>query len=106
MILSTYDSVDPPTNVRSTVLSTRSVQVTWTLPSSLSDVTGYLISYTTTASYTSGGSLIVSGNSATSVILNNLEEGTTYTIIVQSTSNNGFSSNSNAVTVTTYTAGK
>ena len=40
----------PPTNVRATVLTPHSVEVTWTVSSS-PDVTGYLISYTTTASY-------------------------------------------------------
>ena len=50
---------------------------------------------------------MVSGNSATSGILNNLEEGTTYTITVQATaSNHKRSNNSNEVTVTTYTACK
>ena len=87
-------------------LTTRSVQVTWTLSTS-PNVTGYLISYTTDASYISDGSVMVSGNSATSGTLNNLEEGTTYTITVQATtSNNIRSGNSNEVTVTTYTAGK
>ena len=88
------------------MLAPRSLQVTWT-PSSSPDVTGYLISYTTTASYTSGGSVMVNSNSATSGTLNNLEEGTTYTITVQATaSNNIMSGNSNAATVTTYTTGK
>ena len=95
----------PPTNVRATVLTSRSVEVTWTVSSS-SDVTGYLISYTTTASYVNmndrSKSVMVIGNSAT---LTNLEEGTLYTIIVQAISNNG-NANSNAVSVTTYTDGK
>ena len=96
----------PPTGVMVIVLSIRSVDVTWTLSTS-PDVIGYLISYTTTASYTSGGTMMVSGSSTTSGTLNNLEEGTTYTIIVQATtSNNIRSGNSNEVTVTTYTAGK
>ena len=87
-----------------TVLTPRSVEVTWTLSSS-SGVTGYLISYTTTASYTSGGSMTVIGGSTASHALNNLEEGTLYTITVQATSNNGMSVNSDAVSVTTSTAG-
>ena len=92
----------PPTNVRATVLTSRSVKVTWTVSSSL-DVTGYIISYTTTASYTSGGSVTAS---ATSHNLTNLEEATTYTITVQATtSDNRMSVNSNAVSVTTYTDG-
>ena len=100
-----FTYTEPPTNVRATVLTPRSVEVTWTLSSS-SDVTGYLISYTTTASYTSGGSMMVSGNSATRGTLNNLEENTLYTITVQATVSNGMSANSTAVSVTTYTDGK
>ena len=83
------------------MLTPRSVEVTWTLSSS-SDVTGYLISYTTTAEYTSGGSVMVSGNSTTRGTLNNLEENTFYTITVQATTNDGrMSANSIAVSVTT-----
>ena len=89
------------------MLTPHSVEVTWRLPSSTSRVTGYLISYTTTASYASGGSVMVNGSSTTSGTLNNLEEGTTYTITVQATaSDNRRSSESNAETVTTYIAGK
>ena len=98
-------SIGPPTNVRATVLTPRSVEVTWTVFSS-PDVTGYLISYTTTAEYTSGGSVAVNG-SITSHTLNNLEESTLYTITVQTaTSNNRMSVNSAPVSVTTYTDGK
>ena len=93
-----------PTNIRATVLTHRSVEVTWTISSS-SDVTGYIISYTTTASYTSGDSVRVNGRTTTRGILNSLEEATTYTITVQATSNNG-NANGNAVSVTTYTDGK
>ena len=98
--------VDLPTNVISTVLTPRSIQVTWTPPSSLSDVTGYLISYATTASYARNGSVMVNGSNATSGTLSNLKEGTTYTITVQSTSNDGLCGNNNAVTVTTQAIGK
>ena len=94
----------PPTNIRATVLTPRSVEVTWTV-SSLPNVTGYLISYTTTAEYTSGGSATVNGGSTTSHTLTNLEEGTFYTITVQANSNNG-NANSAPVSVTTYTDGK
>ena len=97
-------SAEPPTNVMVTVLTPQAVQVTWTL--SLSpDITGYLISYSTTASYTSGGSTTVSNT--TSGILDNLEEGTTYIITVQAMVNNSsLSGNSEAVSVTTQTIGK
>ena len=98
----------PPTNVRVTELTPRSVQVTWTLSTS-PDVTGYLISYTTDASYISMNDRSRSmpvGNTR-SGILNNLEEGTTYTITVQATAgNNRRSGNINAVIVTTCTTGK
>ena len=99
-----FTATQPPTNVRATVLTPRSVVVTWTVSSS-PNVTGYIISYTTTASYTSGGSVTVSGGTTTRGTLNNLEESTTYTITVQAISNNG-NANSNAVSVTTYTDGK
>ena len=96
---------EPPTAVKATVLTPRSVEVTWDQSSS-SDVTGYLISYTTTASYTSGGSVTVSGRSTTSHTLTNLEEDTLYTITVQATTSDGMSANSNEVSVRTYTDGK
>ena len=87
-------------------MTARSVEVTWNgfLPSS--GVTGYLISYTTTASYASNGSVPVNDVNATSYTLTNLEEYTTYTITVQATSSSGMSDNSNEVSVTTDTAGR
>ena len=98
--------ISVPTNVRATVVTSLSIQFTW--EQSLSpDVTGYLISYTTTASYTSGGSVTVDGGSTTSHTLTNLEEDTLYTITVQATiSDNRMSANSNEVSVRTYTDGK
>ena len=88
------------------MLTPRSVEVTWE-PYTSSDVTGYLISYTTTASYTSGGSVTVNDGSTTSGTLTNLEENTLYTITVQATtSDNRMSANSNEVSVRTYTDGK
>ena len=96
----------PPINVRTTVITSLSIQITWELSSS-DDVTGYLISYTTTASYTSGESVTVDGGSTTSGTLTNLEEDTLYTITVQAiTSDNRLSANSNEVSVRTYTDGK
>ena len=98
--------IEPPTNVRATVITPRSVEVTWDQSTS-SFITGYLISYTTTASYTSGGSVTVNGGSTTSGTLINLEEDTLYTITVRATGNeNRMSGNSNEVSVTTYTDGK
>ena len=101
-----YVDILPPTNVRATIVSSRSIQITWE-PSPSSNVTGYLISYATTASYTSGGSVTVNGGSITSHTLTNLEEYTLYTITVQATtSDNRMSANSNEVSVRTYTDGK
>ena len=96
----------PPSNVRATVVSSRSIQITWE-PSTSDDVTGYLISYTTTASYVSDGSVTVDGSSTASNTLTNLEEHTLYTITVQATtSDSRMSINSNEVSVRTYTDGK
>ena len=86
------------------MLTPRSVEVTWTLSSS-PDVTGYLISYITTASYASNASVTVS-SSTTSHTLSNLEEGTLYTVGVQATTNDGRMSGNIVVSVTTYTDGK
>ena len=91
------------TDVRAIALTPRSVEVTWKV-SSASGITGYLISYSTTASYTSGGSVTVNGGSTTSGTLTNLEEDTLYTITVQATtSDNRMSANSKEVSVRTYT---
>ena len=90
------------------MLTPRSVEVTWTVSSS-PDVTGYLISYTTNAEYIDisnrSGSVMVSGNSATSGTLTNLEENTLYTIGVRATGTGGMSGTIEE-SVTTYTDGK
>ena len=102
-----YVGLLSPTNVKATILTPRSIQVTWT-PSSSSGITGYLISYTTDASYISMNNRrrsITVGNT-TSGNLIDLEEGTTYTITVQTTAGNVMSSNSEAESVTTQTVGK
>ena len=96
--------VEPPTIVSVIVSTPRSVEVTWD-PSPSPGITSYLISYTTNASNTSGGSMSVDGTT-TSHTLTNLEEGTFYTITVQATNSSGTSANSNEVSVTTYTDGK
>ena len=85
--------------------SSRSIEVTWDQSQSTA-TTGYLISYTTTASYTSGGSVMVNGRSTTSVTLTNLEENTHYTITVQTDSSGTLSDNGDVVSVTTWTDGK
>ena len=106
MMHTIYVDVLSPTNLITTVLTSHSIQITWE-PSSSSDVTSYLISYTTTASYTSGGNVRVDGGSTTSHVLTNLEEDTLYTITVQSIdSYNRMSANSNEVSVRTYSDGK
>ena len=97
----------PPTNVTATVVTSRSIQITWE-PSSSPNITGYLISYTTNAQYVDNSdrskSIIVTTTSGT---LTNLEEDTLYTITVQATTNdNRMSANSNEVSVRTYTNGK
>jgi len=84
------------------MLTPRSVEVTW---DHSCGVIAYLISYTTTASYTIGGSVTVNGTC--SGTLTNLEENTPYTITVQTIGNNNrMCVNNNEVSVTTYTDGK
>ena len=97
---------DAPSNVIATVLTSSNVEVVWDAFPVSSGVTGYSISYTTTASYTSGGNVTVNDVSTASYTLTGLEEFTNYTITVRAISNSGMSDDSNAVTVTTYSDGK
>ena len=71
----------------------------------LANVTGYFISYTTVASYTSGGNVTVNGFDALRYTLTNLEENTIYTITVQAISEI-LSASSNEASVTTFTDGR
>ena len=98
-------TVEPPTNVSATVLTSRSIEVTWEQSTS-SDITGYLISYTTNASYASGGNVTAIGGNTTSYILSDLEESTPYSITVQTVRNDVISASSDEVSVTTYTDSK
>ena len=96
--------ISSPTNVRATVLTPCSVEVTW---DASPDVTGYIISYiTTTTSYASNASVMVNGGSTTRHTLSNLEESTPYSITVQSFTSDEISAQSTVVSVTTYTDGK
>ena len=75
-----------PTNVKATVLTPNSVEVTW---DQSPDVTGYLISCTSPASYAGDKSVTVNGGDATSHTLTNLVENTPYDITVQSITKDG-----------------
>ena len=98
--------ISTATVARAIALTPSSVEITWKV-SSTSGIIGYLISYTTTASYTSGGNVTVNGGSTTSHTLTNLEEDILYTITVHATSrDNRMSANSNEVSVRTYADGK
>ena len=88
------------------MLSSQSIEITW-IKSESANVTGYIITYTTTTPFISHENVTVNGASTTSRTLTDLEEGTLYTITVQSTTrDNRVSSNSNEVTIMTYTASK
>ena len=98
-----------PDNVRAVMLTATSVVVMWDQSPS-TDVTGYLISYSTDASYISESdrmrSVMVTGHSTTNITLTDLEENTPYTITVQSNSSGRLSAPSVVVSVTTLTDGK
>ena len=96
---------DTSIDISAVVLTPRIVEVTWNAFHS-SCITGYLISYSTNASYTSDGNVIINDTNQTSCNLTNLEEYTEYYIIVRVISNIGTSDNNNGVTVTTYTDSK
>ena len=99
-----YIGLPAPKNVKATVLSHSSVEVTW---DQLSDATKYTISYSTTASRISGRSVTVKGGSTTSCNIKNLEVNTPYIITVQATTSDGRKSDlSSEVSVITNVAGK
>ena len=86
------------------MLTSRSAKIIW--DASLSpQVTNYLISYTTTAEYTSGGSIKVNDRT-TSYTITHLEENTEYVVSVQATINTIGSSNNPKVKILTYSDGK
>ena len=94
-----YVDLPPPTNVRATVLSHCSVEVTW---DELSDATEYIISYSTTTSNINDGNVTVKGGSTTCYTLTNLEGNTPYIITVQATaSDSRKSALSNKVSIRT-----
>ena len=99
-----YVGLPAPTNVRATVLSHCSVEVTW---DELSDATEYIISYSTTASNINDGNVTVKGGSTTCHTLTNLEGNTPYIITVQATaSDSRKSALSSEVSLVTHAAGK
>ena len=99
-----YVDLPAPNNVRATVLSHSTVEVMW---DQLCDATEYTISYSTTASHITGGSVTVKGGSTTSHTLTNLERNIPITFTVQATTRDGRKSAlSSEVTVITHAAGK
>ena len=101
-----YVDIYPPTNVTATVLSSRSIQITW-IQSTPKYVTGYLITYSTTTPFTSFKSERMNGGYTMSRTIGRLEEDTRCTITIQAiTSDNRMSANSSEVSVRTYTDGK
>ena len=100
-----YLGLPVPTNVKATVSTEpHSVDVTW---DQSPDVTGYLISCTTSASYAGGKNVIVNGGDITSYTLTKLVENTLYVITVQSLTGDGEKSHcSDEVSVKISTAGK
>ena len=93
-----------------TVLTSRSVMVTWNPSHSLTNVTSYDIHYITDVSYTNSGNMRVDGIDTTNYTFTNLEENTPYNITVQAVSTRGgmtlLSGNSSEVSVITFTDGK
>ena len=90
-----------PNNVRATAVSHSSIEVT---RDQSSDATEYTISYSTSASHISGGSVTVKGTRGTLI---GLVENTPYAITVQAMAgNNRKSAVSSEVSLITHAAGK
>lgn len=98
-----YVGFAAPINVRATVLTSESIEVTW---DKSSGVTGYLISYTS-ASHAGNGNVIVTGGDTTRYILYGLKENCLYNITVQGNTADGRKSeNSTTISITTQKASK
>ena len=86
------------------MLTPHSVEVTW---DQSPDVTGYLISCTSTASYAGSKNVLVNDGNTTSCILTNLVENTPYEITVQGLTKDGRrTDHSTEVSKITQKAGK
>ena len=93
-----------PTNVKATVLTPNSVEVTW---DHLPEATGYLISCTSPASYAGKKNVIASGGDTIRHTLSDVVENTPYDITVQGISKDGRQSDpSNEISITTQKTGK
>ena len=101
----TCTGIDPPNNVKVTVLAPNIVEVSWD-PFVSTEVTSYLITYTTTAVYTTGGSITVYRHNVSKVLLTSVEENTSYNITVQTVSVNIVSRPSSVASVITWASGK
>lgn len=100
-----FTGVDPPNNVKVTVLEPRIIQVSWD-PFTSQEVTGYLITYTTTVVYTTGRNVTIDGRNVSKFLLRDLEEDTSYNITVQSVSEDKVSGPSKMMSLITWTSGK
>ena len=99
-----YVGFPAPINVKATVLTPTSVEVTW---DQSTGVTGYLISCTSPASYAGGKNVTVNGGDTATYILKNLVENTPYDIMVQGITRDGRQSDhSSEVSIKTQKAGK
>jgi len=78
----------PPANVDATVLSPRSVTVTWDPLSTLSFIICYIISYNSMESFATAGSMLVN-RSSTSATVDRLEEFVSYNFTVQAVYDGG-----------------
>ena len=86
------------------MVTPNSIEVTW---DQLPDVTDYLISYTTTASYAGSKSVILNGGITTSHTITKLVENTPYDITVLGLTKDGRKSeHSTEVSITTQKAGQ
>ena len=100
-----FVGIDPPNNVKVTVLTPNTIEVSWD-PILSEEVSGYYITYNTSAAYVSGNNITIHGYNVSKALLNSLEEDTSYNIHVQSISENKVSTPSNMVSASTWTAGK
>ena len=87
------------------MLSPKSIIVSWK-PILFTEVTGYVVSYTSFVRYARDDNVTVSGANVSHIAIEKLQEYTNYSITVQSVTNNTVSDASGVVSVRTWSDGK
>ena len=93
MIYTGLQGASPPTDLTAVQTVPTSIYVSWTPPTPLGDITGYIIYYTNDDN-TDSDSVVIDGGSTVTHTLSDLQNGDTYTISIVATSSSDLPSES------------